>query len=170
MAGAGTRITVEFDDADVRRALRRLIAAGEAIDQPGGVLDTIGASLEASVAHRFETETGPDGRPWKQSRRAREEGGQTLSDSGKLRASITRRLGPGEVSVGTNVAYAAVHQFGATIRPRNAKALAFPGPDGTIIFSKRVDIPKRAFLGISTGDRSMIRETIYDRLRRAVQG
>ena len=180
MAGAGIRITVELDDEQVRSALRRLLAAGEAIDRPGGVLDVIGARLETSTQHRFETETDPDGKPWPPSLRAKEEEGQTLTDTGRLRASITHRLGPGEVAVGTNVVYAAVHQFGGetgprTIRARNAKALAFPGRGGEIIFRKSVrhpgsKIPRRAFLGLDAGDRAMILETIHARLRRAVRG
>ena len=180
MAGAGVRIEVEFDDRDVRRALRRLIAAGQEIDRPGGVLDVIGARLVASVQHRFETETGPGGVPWKPSVRAREEGGQTLTDTGRLRASITHRLGPGEVVIGTNVVYAAIHQFGGqtpprVIRPKHKKALAFTGGGGQKVVRKSVrhpgsKMPARPFLGIDTGDEAVISETILNRLRRAVRG
>ena len=179
MAGAGVRIEVEFDSADVRRALRRLIAAGEEIDRPGGVLDVIGARLVTSVQHRFETETAPGGEPWKPSVRAREEDGQTLTDTGRLRASITHRLGPGEVVIGTNVVYAAIHQFGGqtqprVIRPKHKMALAF-NVGGQTIVRKSVrhpgsKIPARPFLGIDSGDEAVISETILNRLRRAVRG
>lgn len=179
MAGAGVRFEVEFDDADVRRALRRLIAAGEEIDRPGGALDVIGRSLVGSVIERFVTETGPGGVPWKPSVRAREKGGQTLSKDGFLRESITHQLGPGEVVIGTNVVYAAIHQFGGqtpprVIRPKHKKALAFT-VGGQKVVRKSVrhpgsKMPARPFLGIDSGDEAVISETILNRLRRAVRG
>ena len=111
--------------------------------------------------------------------RAREEGGQTLTDTGRLRASITHRLGPDEVVIGTNVVYAAIHQFGGqtpprVIRPKHKKALAFT-VGGQKIARKSVrhpgsKIPARPFLGIDSGDEAVISETILNRLRRAVRG
>lgn len=70
--------------------------------------------------------------------------------TGRLRASIlidTKRKGK-TVSgkVGTNVKYAAIHEFGGTIKPKKGKFLRFPGKDGKAVFVKQVKIPKRPFL------------------------
>ena len=52
------------------------------------------------------------------------------------------------MTVGTNVAHAAVLHFGATIKPVNVPRLVFPGPNGAVVFAKRVTIPSRRFLPI----------------------
>lgn len=78
-----------------------------------------------SEAKRHFDEGGPAGRPWPASRR----GGQTLVDSGQLRRSLTYAVtGADSVSVGSNVRYAAIHQFGGTIRAKAGRMLAIPLP------------------------------------------
>ena len=52
--------------------------------------------------------------------------------------------------VGTNVRYAAVHQFGATILPKNANHLAVP-VGGGLHFLKMATIPSRPFLPLVAG-------------------
>lgn len=74
--------------------------------------------------------------------------GQPLVDTGRLRRSIVAVAGPNDVVVGTSVIYAKTHQFGNIVRPKRAKILAFPGPDGEIIFAKSVKIPARPFMPI----------------------
>ena len=50
-----------------------------------------------------------------------------------------------EVMVGTDVIYAAIHEFGGVITPKKAKALAFE-IGGELIFAKSVHIPARPYL------------------------
>ena len=168
---AGLQIRV--DDAELQRALGRMRSwLQKDIDE---TLDEIGARLEASTQHRFETETAPSGEPWKPSARAEAESGQTLTDTGRLRASITRRvLGGDRVEVGTNVAYGGIHQFGGrtsarTIRPRRKKALAWPGARHPVksVRHPGSNVPARPFLGISSGDRTAILRIVERRARRA---
>ncbi|MBX9702383.1 MAG: phage virion morphogenesis protein [Acetobacteraceae bacterium] len=159
---SGASIRIEVDDAEVRRAFAGLAALGEDMTRP---LADIGSSLVQSTALRFEAERGPGGIPWKKSGRALAQGGQTLSDTGRLKASITHRAGAKELLVGTDTRYAAIHQFGGTIRAKG-KALAFSLPwlkrrgDSGMRFVKSVTIPARPFLGLDAGDREMIAETI----------
>ena len=49
-----------------------------------------------------------------------------LVDTGALRASITYVINNKELKVGSNLIYAPVHQFGATITPKVAKKLTIP--------------------------------------------
>ncbi len=49
-----------------------------------------------------------------------------LMDTGQLRASITYVVNKDVLKVGSNLIYAPVHQFGATITPKVAKKLTLP--------------------------------------------
>ncbi len=181
--GVGIVVTPEGDQA-IARALQRLrtFLSGP---QFRDALDEIGARLEASTQHRFETETGPDGVPWPPSHASYDRGpaagglgntdrGQTLTDTGRLRASITRIVGDDVLRVGTNVVYAAIHQLGGktpphTIRAKKAKALAFPGADGETIFRRSVNhpgskVPARPFLGVSASDERAVLRIVNARL------
>lgn len=75
--------------------------------------------------------------------------GQPLVDKGILRRSITAIPTTDGVTVGTNLIYARTHQFGATILPKKAPRLVFPGPAGELIFSRRVKVPARPFMPIN---------------------
>ena len=159
---AGLRIDLDSD-----RALALLGRAVAKLADPRPMMEEIGGRLETSTKHRFETGSGPDGAPWKPSARARRQAGQTLVDTARLRDSIThvvRGSGPStELLVGTNVAYAAIHQFGGRtsprkIRPKRKKALWWPGaahPVGAVNHPGS-DIPARSFLGLSDGDGAAI--------------
>lgn len=93
-----------------------------------------------------------------------------LQASGRLASSITPSHGATSAAVGTNLVYAAIHQFGGQTRPhviqaKNAKALHFGG-----IFAKRVNhpgskIPARPFLAITDADGESIQEAMVTYLR-----
>lgn len=74
--------------------------------------------------------------------------GQPLRNTGALQRSITMQQGANEVLIGTNHPGRNVHQFGATIRPKNVSLLRFPGPNG-FIFAKEVTVPARPFMPIN---------------------
>ena len=161
---AGARIRIEVDDGDVREGLARLIRRAR---NPMPALDRIGSYLEAATIRRFELEQAPGGAPWRKSRRAARDGGQTLTDTGRLRNSITRRVFGDAVEVGTNVVYAAIHQFGGrtrprVIRPRRKKALFFPGAGHPVrsVNHPGSRIPARPFLGVDDTDRRQIRRIV----------
>lgn len=164
MAGARLRIDVDVEAAE--SALRRMVGT---LDGPGAqaVFDEIGQALVTSTVHRFERETGPDGQPWKPSRRAREEGGQTLTDKGRLRGSITHVAGPTFVDVGTNVLHAAIHQFGGEIRPKGSGKLYIQRGGAVTAVVDSVTMPARPFLGVDDADRDAISEILLDALERA---
>ena len=87
--------------------------------------ETIGEQLVSSTIERFENEEGPDGETWETSKRAEEEGGQTLTDKGQLKASVHYEASPALVAVGSNDIRFAIHQFGGEITPKKGKALVF---------------------------------------------
>ena len=135
-----TLITV--DDSRLRAAFARLSEAGADLREP---LDEIGSMVETTVSRAFETERSPEGQPWPQSIRARVQGGQTLSDTGRLRRSITRVVEDRSVMVGTNVLYGRLHQLGGTITAKTSRGLRFRIGDQWAN-KKSVTIPARPFL------------------------
>ena len=107
-----------FDDGAFRR---RLMGMGAAARDLSPVMERIGASGMASTDMRFEREVDPDGQPWaalrpstiaKKAKAGRE---RMLQWSGRLRSSFTRQVTANSVTWGTNLAYAAAHQYGAEI-------------------------------------------------------
>lgn len=75
--------------------------------------------------------------------------------------SIVRMSGglSGEITIGTSLAYAAVHNFGAIIRPKTKKALAFQCGKSWIVV-KKVVIPQRRFDNINETDKREVQETV----------
>lgn len=125
-------INVTIDRSQVERSLERLAKVGDftsAMEQAQNeILSSIGENFRAQ------------GRPtkWEQLseitvalRRMNGRGGKILQDVGKLMQSCTpgsegslTRHTANELVVGTNLVYAAVHQFGATVKVKNARVLA----------------------------------------------
>jgi len=58
--------------------------------------------------------------------------------------------------VGATMEYAATHQFGAEITPKSAKALFVPGYG----MLKKVKIPARPYLGVSSDDAKAIEAAV----------
>lgn len=147
MTGVGIRIKPKGID-ETLAALGRI--AGR-LDRAEPMYDAIGGSLVASTQRRFEEGRAPDGNPWPPSIRALAEGGKTLVDTGRLMQSQTHIASETGVEVGTNLIYAAPHQFGATIRPVAAPKLRFRIL-GRWVSVDEVTIPRRPFLGIDEDD------------------
>lgn len=116
---SGTSIKIEVADAEIATALKGLIAAsGDLLP----VFEDIGAALLFSSQRRFEAQAGPDGQPWAPFARStlkrmpvRRKPPQLLRDRGRLYSSLTFAADTGAVEIGTNLAYAAIHQFGGDI-------------------------------------------------------
>jgi phage gpG-like protein len=151
----------------LREAFQRIRNLGE---DPTDLLDIWGATLEASTRSRFDRSAGPGDIPWIPSQRALAQGGKTLVDTGNLESSLRYEVRPGELElgvdgVGASSKFAYVHQFGAVIRPVNAKALKFKGGDGVWRVVQEVTIPARPFLGVDDDDRRDMKEVALEHLR-----
>jgi len=130
---------IEVDDREVVEALNRLIEIGE---HPAPALSAVGRVLKTRIQEGFQSGTDPTGRPWAPLKSRR---GQPLRDKGHLMNSIDYNVEGNSVEVGTNRAYAPVHQFGAKIEAKAGKVLRF-FVEGRPVFVKRVTIPARPFL------------------------
>lgn len=148
-------IVIQYEDSGAGATMDRLAALA---DNPAKFLDPIGALLRSSTQLRFNDSTGPDGSPWAAVLR----GGKPLRDTGvHLMNAVNHRVEGNSVLVGVPPPWATVHQFGATITAKNAKALRFKIGDRWVT-KKSVTIPARPFLGISTEDETGIRDIIDD--------
>lgn len=154
---AGARLAIEVNTYPVAKALAALLARSGDLTP---VMEQIGRYFETRTAERFEHERGPGDVAWPKSLRAKLQNGQTLTDTARLRKSITSRATPSSVAVGTNVIYAAIHQFGGTISARSARGLHFVLPGGQHVNVQKVNIPARPFLGIDGTDREEISRII----------
>jgi phage virion morphogenesis protein len=177
---AGTRITATVDDAEVLAMLARQA------QPPGSDLpNRLGEYLQSSTQDRFKTQIAPDGTPWsplqpRYARRKKYAKDKILTLRGYLRSGIHYQVtGDAEVEVGSNIKYAAIHQFGGTIdKPARQATVRYRSEAGRILFASRkarraterqvtipahqVEMPARPFLGISTEDDKEIRSIISD--------
>lgn len=142
---------------DGTAAIEHLSGLVDAINDPSPLLAELGEYGLRSTRARFKTQTAPDGtawaalQPWYQKEKRRNKN-RILTLNGYLCGQMTWQLvGDRTVEIGSNLPYAAVHQFGATIKPRAAKVLIFRGHA-----AKSVTIPARPYLGLSDEDRSEI--------------
>ena len=158
MAGA----TLTIDDAEVSGALDGLLAA---LGDLTPVFKNIGEHVQATTIDRFAEQKSPEGVPWKPLLpiyAATKKGPGILRETGQM-AQIVYQVAEDMLQVGTNAIYAAVHQFGATIRPKEKKALAFMLGGQQVIVSK-VEIPARPFLGLTADDQLEISGLVEDYL------
>lgn len=119
---------------------------------PGkNLMMSIAATLRSTTQDRFSTKLTPDGKTWSSS----------LVKSGDLRKKLDIDANDTTAIVGSNLEYAAIHQFGGVIKPKKAKVLAF-NVGGKNIFANKVTIKANPYLGISESDEDEIAATIQD--------
>jgi len=134
-------VAIEINDEGFTAGLERLAAAGKNIAPLLMDIAQIGVS---HIQLCFKQSRDPYGSPWAELK-SRE--GQPLRKSGRLNRAITGRATADGVAWGTNVRYAATHQFGAEIEAHEAYAInktvakgkkVFPIKlaNGTVIFRK----------------------------------
>ena len=129
----------------LREKLDKLIKAQDTTE----ILDESQAILLNRIRTRFLAETDPDGVPWPPSKagvKRRSKGGTgTLFRTGKLFHSIqAHTVGPQERAISTDVPYGLFHQFGTAT------------------------LPKRAFLGFSEEDLSVVEARVVQRVMEAL--
>src|SRR5579864_5954306 len=100
-------------------------------------LDRCLLAIISSTRENFSGSHAPDGAPWKPLKHPRPNSkgaDKPLRDKGLLMASIAARGKDGNVfsktgdsiEWGSNLEYAGLHQFGGTVKPKNAKYLSLP--------------------------------------------
>lgn len=158
-------IEIKIDSANVVSALTRLEKAAV---NASPVMAAIAGVMHDAVMENFERE----GRPkWLGLKPATLEQKRKLGYSDKplirrgggqsLYSSITVQSDASSATVGTNIKYAAIHQFGGQTRPhvilpRNKRALAFGGRVVKKVNHPGSRIPARPFLALAHEDEEKI--------------
>ena len=121
------------------------------------VLRGIGQMVVTQTLERFDTQTSPEGKPWKPTQR----GGNILRDTSTLYNSIHYKVFGNALIVGTDEDYAVTHQFGMEIKPKKPSGcLVFFVPGVGQVFAKKVRIPARPYLGVNEEDKAEIKAFI----------
>lgn len=152
-----TDLSLEIDTKQINSLIDRAIKIGKT----GPLMDNLGRAMVSDIDMNFRRSQGPDGTPWDS---LKHRDGQPLRDTGRLQRSISYKASEDETEVGTNLKYAATHQFGATIKPKKGKFLVFPirgaGGQARYVFARQVIIPARPFIGLETRQVSKINRII----------
>ena len=152
------KIDIEIKDQKALQALNFLARLGY---DPSPVMQAIAGVLADNIEEAFQSEQSPEGEAWLRRCRIRQSNserspvigqGQKLQQTGRLANSITSSFGRDYAVAGTNVIYAATHQFGAKKGSFGSDRYGRPIPWG--------DIPARPFLGLSSEGRREIEEII----------
>lgn len=141
-------ITITLDSREAAEALKRLADAASGL---GPVMRDVGSTLQARIHEAMGRGQTPWGEPFEP---LKTRDGIPLNRTRQhLYERITYRPTSDGVEVGLLDAESnkigRVHQFGATIKPKNGKFLVFT-PHGAKkpVFAKQVTIPARPFLPI----------------------
>lgn len=156
---------VKFDGTAATASLRGLLAG---IENPAPLLAQLGEYTLRTTRDRFKTQTGPDGtawaalQPWYKKEKSKNKN-RVLTLRGFLRGQLVSQVVGGKsVEVGSNLAYAAVHQFGSD-RQQNLERLK--RRHKTEFIQRTVTIPARPYLGLSDADQNELVERTLDWLR-----
>lgn len=151
---SGAFITLEAEGLDAVAA--RINALADPRLQADG-LAAVGGLIESQTRARFDDRRAPDGSPWADwtpDYAADRKKGQTLLvASGAFRDSIAWDLTPDELRVGSNMVFAALHQWGGT------DDMA-PGPAA---------VPAREWLGLSAANIDEIEQALSDWIAETMQ-
>ena len=173
-------VTIEVRNGHVITNLRRVVRE---LNNPTPALKLVGALAQRAIARNFAKQTDPHGKPWARlapatiaARRNKKKSSiKILIDTGQLKNSLgaadALQISDSEARIGTNVKYAAIHNFGAGARSsirRPADVLsAFvkPAMIGGRSFGA---IPQREFMGVPADEQLKIVDALNRFVRRVV--
>jgi phage virion morphogenesis protein len=136
-------IIITLDDLAVRYNLAQI---EHRLQNLRPAFTSMGEYMVRRTEQSFKGEHDPDGVGWaplSAAYRKRKRGTKILTESGRLRASITYRADGTQVIIGTNTRYARVHQYG---------------------YPKR-NLPPRPFIGASTEDEKELGEILISYIK-----
>lgn len=160
-------IQAQLDSAEVQRSLEMLRVS--CLDA-SPVMRVIAGDMERAVEKNFQSEGRPAWlglHPGTIAARVKSGTwpGKILQRTGQLASSIEAHSDSTSATVGTNLKYAAIHQFGGktrahTITARKAKALHFGGVFRRSVHHPGARIPARPFLALDRSDERQIQESV----------
>ena len=173
-----TGVTIKLSGSlvPIQDSLKRIGALGA---DPSAVLAGIGPAIVRNTQRRMKAGIDPRGVLWSSYAPlnplyAREKTGSgILISNGRavgLMGSLTSRVQGNRLIWGTNMPYAAIHQFGGIIRPKTPTGRLVFHMGGQLFRVKSVKIPARPYLGFTDEDRQVVIEGLEDFLSHAMRG
>ncbi|WP_069454701.1 phage virion morphogenesis protein [Shewanella xiamenensis] len=176
------RVEIDFQGPTLESLRRALVVTLARVQDKNALGEEIGRALVDSTKARFRAQTAPDGTRWEPSLRvkAAKENSDvedvTLTLSGNLRDSIDHALGPSSIEIGSNEAYAGVHQHGfdgvVTINAHTrqmisafGKRLKQPVTANVGSHQRKMQMVERPYLGLSADDKADIRRILMNKLK-----
>ncbi len=151
---AGVSLTIRTEDTVVQG----LGAIHGRLRGLSRALDEMGSSLVTETQHRFEAQTGPDGKPWaglaestlaKKGRSKKGKKPKVLRDQGDLYDSLSHQTDSWiALRVGVTRVYGRIHQLG-----------------GMAGRGQKVEIEARPYLGLTDEGRAEIMKVLHDHLK-----
>lgn len=160
-------IEIKINNENEVSALLETLSNGVRYRVP--LMRTLANTMRSAVDQNFEA----GGRPKWLGVKSRPNG-SPLINSGTLRNTIRATWDNDEALVGTNLAYAAIHQFGGKTKPhkikaRHKKALAFGGLVRKSVNHPGSKIEPRPFLALTSQDEADILEDVQDYFQRLIK-
>lgn len=141
---------------DVGDSLNRLLTVQNGLQHSKRLYTALGETLRTIHKKRFEQEQrSPDGQAWQalSPHYARHKRGEKiLVGQGYLKNTLRYNVTSHHVEFGSDRPYARLHQYGGTIRPKNARVLKL----GNYGYAKQITIPARAWLGLNDNNRELL--------------
>lgn len=177
-------LVIKYDISDFERSLGELI---NRLEHREPLMRELAAAMGDAVEENFKSEGRPAWMGWSPAYAKKRVGGKKLQKSGRLASSITQQNDNDSATVGTNVAYARIHQEGGTINipSRSQRAYYRQRKDGSVghRFSKKsranfsqwhtlpaykIDMPARPFLHLTEQDISGMEDSIETYFQRVI--
>lgn len=174
---------VKIRGDNLKKKLKGIIKRANNLKEP---MKTISVDMKNEIQRNIDEEHSYDGKPWKKSKRAKEQNGETLKDTGRLYKSFRYSSGSNFARVGTNVKYASTMNYGAkkgslwkgtyTVKAHYRRVKYKTKKGQWAKNRKRIrvkshtrrgqapwgDIPERRFMGISTEQKQNYLEILTD--------
>ena len=187
---SGANLSISLKD---RELLVRLDEVAKGADTKS-MMSRFGEYFQKSTQDRFASQAGPDGNPWAPLspgylNRKKKNSTLILTLNAYLRRSIRYQvLASDTVAWGTNMEYAAIHQFGGTIaQAPQSRLTRFREVGGSTQFAKKrhtkgvsekwvergayeAQMPARPYLGVSDADNTEALAIVQDWYHRRLNG
>ncbi|HHE3720927.1 phage virion morphogenesis protein [Pasteurella multocida] len=160
-------VKVEINTAQLTGILNKAV---QTLANPKLMFGEMGETLIDIHRIRFTQQQAPDGTPWlplkdwyQQSKKKNAD--KILTLDGHLHGTLRYQANNQGVIFGSDRPYAAIHQFGGTIKPKNKNVLKL-GVGDNMPYAQSVTIPARPWLGVSIDDERRLIKIAHNHLEK----
>ncbi|AKO45687.1 phage virion morphogenesis protein [[Haemophilus] ducreyi] len=153
-------VKVEINTEQLTTILNKAV---QTLANPKAMFGEMGETLLEIHIIRFTQQQAPDGTPWQPLDSKKYNQDKILTLHGDLRGTLRYQADNQGVVFGSDRPYAAIHQFGGTIKPQNNKMLKL-GTGNNTSYARSTIIPARPWLGLSADNEQRLIEIARNHL------